>query len=203
MSKKQSKKIGKTDKYINDELARVSLNAATNAAAVVLEYGKAFGEPDAQSLISELSGTIKDVNSGNMKPCESMLVGQAKALQSIFVSLSRRANNMEYVDNFEKFLRLAFKAQSQCRATLETLSKLKNPPVVYAQHANISHGQEQVNHHTNHLAPETRARTRENNFQQNELLDESKHEQWLDSRTSQETSGDDKAMATMETINRG
>lgn len=32
------------------------------------------------------------------------------------------------------------KAQSQCRATLETLAAIKNPPVIYAKQANISNG---------------------------------------------------------------
>lgn len=51
----------------------------------------------------------------------------------------------EYPDAFERYMRLAFKAQSQCRVTLETLAAVKNPPVVYAKQANIAHGPQQVN----------------------------------------------------------
>jgi hypothetical protein len=40
------------------------------------------------------------------------------------------------------------KAQNQCRMTLETLSTIKNPPVVYAKQANIAHGPQQVNNGT-------------------------------------------------------
>jgi hypothetical protein len=42
-------------------------------------------------------------------------------------------------------MRLALKAQGQCRATLETLAAIKNPPVVFAKQRNISHGHQQVN----------------------------------------------------------
>jgi hypothetical protein len=42
--------------------------------------------------------------------------------------------------NYEAHARLALKAQSQCRATIETLAAIKNPPVVVARQANIAQG---------------------------------------------------------------
>jgi hypothetical protein len=42
-------------------------------------------------------------------------------------------------------MRLALRAQNQCRATLETLAAIKNPPVVFAKQANIANGPQQVN----------------------------------------------------------
>ena len=43
-------------------------------------------------------------------------------------------------------MRMAMKAQNQCRMTLETLATIKNPPVVFARQANINNGgQQQVN----------------------------------------------------------
>ena len=47
--------------------------------------------------------------------------------------------------NLEGFMRLALQAQSQCRATLETLVAIKDPPVVCARQANITTGPQQVN----------------------------------------------------------
>jgi hypothetical protein len=75
-----------------------------------------------------------------MKRCESMLMGQAEALQAMFVSYARRAQAQEYQKNLESFFRMALKAQNQCRMTLETLAAIKNPPVVYTKQANIAHG---------------------------------------------------------------
>lgn len=37
------------------------------------------------------------------------------------------------------------KAQSQCRATLETLAAIKVGPAIFARQANIAHGPQQVN----------------------------------------------------------
>ena len=43
-------------------------------------------------------------------------------------------------------MRVALKAQNQCRMTLETLAALKNPaPTVIAKQANITTGPQQVN----------------------------------------------------------
>jgi hypothetical protein len=44
---------------------------------------------------------------------------------------------------------MALRAQSQCRATLETLATVKNPPVVFAKQANIANGPQQVNNTLN------------------------------------------------------
>jgi hypothetical protein len=56
----------------------------------------------------------------------------------------------EHFDAFERYLRLALKAQNQCRATLETLAAIKNPPVVFTKQANINHGNgnQQINNGT-------------------------------------------------------
>jgi hypothetical protein len=51
----------------------------------------------------------------------------------------------EYMQAAETYMRLALKAQAQCRATLETLGSIKNPPVIYARQANIANGPQQVN----------------------------------------------------------
>jgi hypothetical protein len=45
----------------------------------------------------------------------------------------------------ETYLRLALKAQSQSRASIESLAQIKNPPVVYARQANFANGPQRVN----------------------------------------------------------
>lgn len=74
-----------------------------------------------------------------------MLVSQATALQTLFARLTEKALGAEYLGHFEAFMKLALRAQSQCRATLETLAAVKNPPVVYAQQANVTTGPQQIN----------------------------------------------------------
>ena len=69
-------------------------------------------------------------------------------------------------------MRMALKAQNQCRMTLETLSNIKNPPVIFAKQANFSGGgHQQVNNgvlgQASHAAKDQK--------QPNELLLEEAH----------------------------
>lgn len=157
-------------------IADLALTAHTNAAAVIAEYSTAFGKQDLRGLADSLSASMQHVHKGEMSACEAMLFTQAQALQSIFVNLSCRAANQTYIDQQETFLRLAFRAQNQCRTTLETLATLKNPPVVFAKQANIAQGHQQVNNVSNtHQKEGPRAR-KKNQISTNELLEESAHE---------------------------
>ena len=43
--------------------------------------------------------------------------------------------------NLDTYLKVALRAQSQCRATWEALGTIQNPPVMgYVRQANIAHG---------------------------------------------------------------
>jgi hypothetical protein len=183
----------KEDRETAKRLARLAILPSTNAAAVIGEYGKVFGDHELSDIVEELVDSIDSINDGNMKRCEGMLITQAHALQSIFTNLSRRALNQEYMKNLETFLRLALKAQSQCRQTLETLSTLKNPPVVYAKQANISNGPQQVNNG----APAQTPHAEKINNQPNKLLEVINGER-VDTGATQETIGSHTAMAAVE-----
>jgi hypothetical protein len=157
--------------------ARMALLPSVNAAAVVSLYAKPIGidDQDIASLMDCLADEVKDVWAGDMKRAEAMLYGQAQALQSIFMALARRATTQEYLKQWEGYLRMALKAQNQCRMTLETLATIKNPPVVFARQANINNGgQQQVN---NEMARQTVAsRTRETRPEKPNELSETNHE---------------------------
>jgi hypothetical protein len=178
--------------------AIVALLPSANAAAVVVEYGKTFGEQDVSALIEQLRSKFDQVKSGDLGQCESMLVGQAVALQSIFVNLARRAARQEYLKQHETFLRLALKAQNQSRMTLETLAEIKNPPVVFAKQANIAHGHQQVNNGAS--TPVSHAE--KNITQQNELLEVQNGSTILDTRATGTAAAVDTAMATLGEVNR-
>jgi hypothetical protein len=104
------------------------------------------------------------------------------------------------MDHLDHFLKLALRAQSQCRATWETLATVKNPPMVgYVKQANIAHGPQQVNNAPS--SPIESPRTRENQNLQNKLL-EKKDGERLDTRASGATSGNDPELATVGEIDR-
>lgn len=102
----------------------------------------------------------------------------------------------EYLDASERYLRLALKAQNQCRSTLETLAAIKNPPVVFAKQANINqgNGNQQVNNST--PAPATHAGKNIN--QQNELLEVQHGSETVVTQTTGATIGKNPAMATVD-----
>ena len=100
---------------------------------------------DVPAMLSQLKEQAAAVNRGDMTQAEAMLMNQATALQSLFSRLTEKAMGAEYLANFEAFMRTALRAQSQCRATLETLSTIKNPPVIYAKQVNQTTGPQQIN----------------------------------------------------------
>jgi hypothetical protein len=150
---------------------------------------------DVPGLVASLRSQAEAANKNDLSQAESMLMNQAVALQSIFVRLTEKAFNQEYISNLETFMKLALKAQSQCRITLETLSAFKNPPLVFAKQANIAHGHQQINNGT-----ATPTHARENQFQQNELLKDN-HEA-VDTRTASSASIAHSSMETLGKINR-
>jgi hypothetical protein len=94
----------------------------------------------------------------------------------------------------ERYQRLALKAQS--RATLETLSTIKNPPVVYAKQANIAHGPQQVN---NGQSPTTR--TQEKTVRQSNFL-EASDEHPMDTGTPGKSGRSDSTLEAVGEIDR-
>ena len=120
--------------------------------------------------IAELRKKAEKVQAGDLSGMESLLVAQAIALDSIFTELARRAalDMGEYINAADTYMRLALKAQSQCRTTVEALAEIKNPrPVAFVKQANIANGPQQVNNGT--PAGEPRAHGKTAN-QSNELL---------------------------------
>lgn len=164
-------------------VSKLALKPSANGAAVVEAYSKgSFGEADINVLIDELRAQFDKVENGDLQYCESMLVGQANALQAIFVNLARRASNQEYLNHYETYLRLALKAQNQSRMTLETLATIKNPPVVFAKQANINQGS--GNQQVNNGAPVPATRAEKIINQPNELLEVQHGGEILDASTT-------------------
>jgi hypothetical protein len=102
-------------------------------------------------------------------------------------------------------MRLALKAQGQCRATLETLAVLKNPPTVFAKQANIAAGSQQVNNTlaVAHQAPgETlvRARAENRRIEKKEMLEA--HDERLDAGTTETPGRNHQALPPVGTNDR-
>ena len=92
-------------------------------------------------------------------------------------------------------MRMALWVQAQCRATLETLATIKNPPVVFAKQANMTTGPMQVN---NGVAP---PRTQENEIEQSKLSGAG-NELLTDARASQDQSRISQEVETVGALDR-
>ena len=187
-------------------LTKAPILPSVNAAAVVSAYAKDFGTDGANitALRNELLADTKEMLAGDMKRAEGMLFGQAHALQSIFTQLARRAERQDQLGHWEAHLRMALKAQNQCRMTLETLATLKNPPVVFAKQANINNGgQQQVNNGavSAPVRAGASAHAEKSESAQNRLL-EANNGEWLDTGAPSAASGVDTAVAAVGAINR-
>ena len=157
---------------LDEQMAHVAVNGIVGNARSLVSFGHAtFGELSLGECAAVMNETAQSLNGGDLSAAVSLLAAQAMALNAMFGELARvgHANMFNAPDHADRCLRLAFKAQGQSRATLETLAAIKNPPVVFARQANINHGgQLQVNNEAPPTAPRVRVR---NGSGLNELLD--------------------------------
>ena len=176
------------------------MSTAQNASA--MEKFGCFGEVDVVGLIEALGDKVHKIQDGDMKPVEAMLYGQAQALQAIFTNMARRSalNAGEYINASETYMKLALKAQSQCRATLETLAIVKNP-MPYIKQANIANGPQQVNNGQSAQYAQAHAHTGDSQTAPNKLL-EADHGQRMDIGAQGKTGRVNQAVATVEAVHR-
>jgi hypothetical protein len=196
-----------------DRKAKAALSASVNNASVIVMYQENImgKDLDINALIEGLQDTCKDVHAGDLKSVETMLVTQAKALQTIFTSLARKAHVQTHQKHYEAFLGLALKAQAQSRATITALVDLKYPrQATFVKQANIAHGAQQVNNGT---APQTdgghcaqaHAPAKEKQNPQNKLLEATHAQQGyrMDTRAPQKAKRSHQAVETVESVHRG
>jgi hypothetical protein len=150
---------------------------------------------DVPTLMETLRDQVNAVSNQDLAQAEGMLLNQATALQSLFARLTEKAFSSEHLSQFNDFMRVALRAQNQCRATLETLSAIRNPPIVYARQANVTTGPQQINNG----GPSSHAREIQNPPIQ---LSAEDNELRTDIRTSAVTSRINKEVEAMGEIHR-
>jgi hypothetical protein len=144
-------------KATNDAEMNIAVNLARNVATNPnVHAGSAmqpwlkhvYADVALNELIAKLGTQTDAMKGGDMSDIEAMLFNQALTLQTMFTALSRRAaNNVgKYTNTVDLYMKLAFKAQAQCRSTLEALAEMKQPrSATFVRQANIANGPQQVN----------------------------------------------------------
>jgi hypothetical protein len=106
----------------------------------------AASDLDLSGLADELVKGLRRFHFGDIRGVENGLLSQANTLNQIFHIFIRRGCREGSWDYREMEFRIAFRAQSQYRATLATLAAIKNPArVAFVGQANIANGPQQVN----------------------------------------------------------
>ncbi|MFC7462701.1 hypothetical protein [Hydrogenophaga defluvii] len=207
MSKKNPKTLTverAPDQTSEQATAEVAVNPAMNAAFVVDTYqSNILGDDvDTDALVATLRASMDKSAAGDLSGLESMLIGQATALQTIFVSLAKRAHHQQYQRHLEAFLGLALKAQAQSRATIQAVIDLKFPrQATFVKQANIAHGPQQVNN--GHANGGDTVRALENQTEQIEVLEGATHGgKEMDTRATAEAARGNPAVEALATGHR-
>ena len=173
------------------------------AAETVKVYSNAPPDLALIDLVDALRLAGQEVNGGNLERVERMLVNQAITLDNIFNRMAQRSAKQEYVKQMETYLRLALKAQTQARSTIEAIALLKNPQP-YIRQANIAAGNQQVNNHApgrGNSEQYAQARAGESSSAPNKLL-EADHAQRLDIGAQAAAGRADQELETVGAVNR-
>ena len=144
---------GKTDVETAERIAKLAVSPEMSSQRVVAasERNKGLEEHlDIPQLMAVLKAESERLSEGKSEDVGPILANQAIALQSLFSRLTERALSESHMSNIEAFMRLALRAQNQCRVTLETLSSLNKAPTVFARQANVAANQ-QINYAQNQL----------------------------------------------------
>ena len=153
---------------------------------------------DPGTILEGLHEQAKAIHQGDMRQVESMLMGQAVALQSMFADFALRAKKAQTLEAVQCLAQLALRSQAGCRSTLQTLADVKNPrQVAFVKQTNIAQTQ-QVNNGT---PPPSRVE----NIQAspNELLVEEPHGRTkMDARAKATAGRSDSAVVAMATVDR-
>ncbi len=114
------------------------------SAATVKQFSVAGDDLEIPDLVAEMKKAGDEAVAGDLGRVERMLANQLLTLDMLFNNLAQRSGRQDTFKGIEVLMRLALKAQSQARATAETLAIIKNP-MPYIKQANIAHGHQQVN----------------------------------------------------------
>lgn len=118
------------------------------ATARVMNFGRTISNIDISGEYSKqmLESSFEQIKEGDLSMLEQVLVGQVVALNIAFSGLATKASMQTDRTSMQMLMNLSFKAQNQCRATIDSLVQLRRPsPTQFIKQANISGGHQQVN----------------------------------------------------------
>ena len=169
MTKKAGKSAKNTAAHVLEIVAEPGESEGTSFARVLLDpvvrhanlassmASPVFGDtekPSAMASTEALQTIVDKAQAGDMQIASRLLASQAVSLDTMFTELARRsaANFGHYPDASDRYMRLALRAQSNCRTTVEALAKLHQPREQTVRHVHVNEGGQAVvaDHFHNH-----------------------------------------------------
>ena len=118
-------KAGKTPA---EGIAELIVEGVAANALVAEMFSSCLPVSDTTEAFAQTLTLVRNVSSGNRSGLEAILTAQVVACNAMFTDLVKRAQqNVPNLDITERLMRLGLKAQSQCRATVESLALMQNP----------------------------------------------------------------------------
>ncbi|MGB7480966.1 MAG: hypothetical protein WA924_11600 [Burkholderiaceae bacterium] len=197
------REAGKSEAHLQAKAVFSALVANADTARTFAQ--PVFGETGIGEAVAILREKTEKVQRGDLSDVEARLSAQAVALDAIFNGMAKRAalNMGQHIGACEAYLRMALKAQAQCRATLETLAEIKYPKApTFVRQQNVAY-QQQVNNDDCRSKTRTHAHAEEKQIQQNELLEDQSHERThLDSGAATAAGRSNPALETVAAVHR-
>lgn len=189
---KKLKELMKNPEY-QEMYAKQYASPAIQAANTYITFKHKEEPLDCGEITKELTAQNKALRNNDLTRIEDILMAQAQTLDFLFHREARLAAAQEHMLQFKAHMDMAFKAQRQCRATIEALAFIKNPQP-YVRQQNVAQ-QQIVN---NGSAPARAEKTRK---QSNELLEDKSHELTrMDTGAPGAAGGGDTTLETVEKI---
>lgn len=144
--------------------AEMALGPLVGNMSTALDYSTGLmGELVLQECVEVMAADVQAVNDGDLSKLEGMLTAQAHALDAMFNHYAKKAiHNAAYLPQLEAYARLAMKAQSQCRTTVEAIAEIKMPKsAMFIKQANIAQQQQVNNGRPGEAEAEPRAREKD------------------------------------------
>ncbi|HNN88821.1 MAG TPA: hypothetical protein PKN26_05170, partial [Giesbergeria sp.] len=110
----------------SEKLAALATDGALTAITLQA-YAGGGKELGVTELLTAMRKAGDETVAGDMGRFERVLTNQFLTLDALFNNLAQRSGRQDSFKGIEVLMRLALKAQSQARATAETLALMKNP----------------------------------------------------------------------------
>jgi len=190
---------------IQEAGARLLVDGMAQNALVAMNFARGLPVVDASTALGRTCEGARKIANGDLSGVLLILASQVMTLNAVACDLIMRAQaNYRNPDAFDRLMRLGLRAQSQSRATGESLSAILHPPV-FAKNLqnNIANGPQQVNNGS--VARGSRARARKKPAGLNKLLGVATHVERIervDTGEAGAASGSDPQLAPVAAVNR-